>query len=87
VVGRVSCDPNYVPTVIEIDQSADRVIGDLAVFSRRGDFQTLLIRGGGQTAPYLGRTELRHRGTKYDTLVSMRSFISKWLEGRSKKSG
>ena len=46
-------------------------------FSRGWIFKLYSLDGVSQTAPDLGRTEFHHRRTKYDTLVAMRSFVSK----------
>ena len=73
---------NYVPNLIEIDQSTDdRVIDDLAIFSSGWIFKLYSSEGVGQTVPDLVTIEFYHHCTKYDTLLRF------GMTPRSKKSG
>ena len=70
---------NYVPNLIEIDQSADELLTIWPIFSRGSEFSKSTHQRVGQTASDLGSTEFCHRWATYDTMVSyMRCFVSKW---------
>ena len=53
------------------------VIYDLANFFKAVYFQTLLIRGVGQTASDFGRTELHHALLRFEMRAAQRRVVSK----------
>ena len=64
-------------TKFDRDRSIRDQLYDLANFFKAVYFQTLLIRGVGQTASDFGRTELHHALLRFEMRAAQRRVVSK----------